>query len=478
MGLAYLNLFCDEISFPLHRHCAFFVTDALLFGCFPLPLQVLSHNLCTALNVPHNTAALEEHFLGIIKKNWVTQFMIVEEGRFVKENCNELCRMLTRDTFKLWCLFNFLSEDSYPLVIVKEESKQHTWPPAHTDFLQGYMWKKGHVRRNWNERWFVLKICCISYYINEDLREKSSWIRTSFDPGLFDGHCCEQLPLADKEGNRCLFCIRTSNRKYEISASDTKCRQDTAFQVLNKPSLHKKQKARRREQREEIVRKQRELELQQLKELQEVKEMQLQHLEELRQVCAPPVPTEQARRKEQEEMQRALQKKLQEVEEAKSTMRMELAQKEVEAEKQSQRIQELEKVQLGLEEALEAEMQARADEQAVRSVQASLLQEEEEKLAELMKLKTERQELSLQEREQRGSSVWVLMFIVLFPQTAQKKLRHASRYVKHWNIQLNRLMQPVTPGGQEGSVIKRTTREVNLALRFENEDREIERKER
>ncbi|XP_042191366.1 LOW QUALITY PROTEIN: differentially expressed in FDCP 6-like [Callorhinchus milii] len=395
--------------------------------------KVLSHNLCTALNVPHNTAALEEHFLGIIKKNWV------EEGRFVKENCNELCRMLTakkklqhngtgllseRDTFKLWCLFNFLSEDSYPLVIVKEE---------------GYMWKKGHVRWNWNERWFILKICCISYYINEDLREKSSWIRTAESSSLYLERVKKLLlqststllPLADKEGNRCLFCIRTSNRKYEISASDTKCI-STAFQVLNKPSLHKKQKARRREQREEIVRKQRELELQQLKELQEVKEMQLQHLEELRQ-----------RRKEQEEMQRALQKKLQEVEEAKSTMRMELAQKEVEAEKQSQRIQELEKVQLGLEEALEAEMQARADEQAVRSVQASLLQEEEEKLAELMKLKTERQELSLQEREQVPRSRQLNDQHLT---TAQKKLRRASRYVKHWNIQLNRLMQPVTPG--------------------------------
>lgn len=42
---------------------------------------------------------------------------------------------------------------------------------AHPPF-QGYMWKKGHVRRNWTERWFVLKPSSMAYYVSEDLKDK------------------------------------------------------------------------------------------------------------------------------------------------------------------------------------------------------------------------------------------------------------------------------------------------------------------
>lgn len=34
------------------------------------------------------------------------------------------------------------------------------------------MWKKGHVRRNWTERWFVLKPHSVSYYVSEDMKDK------------------------------------------------------------------------------------------------------------------------------------------------------------------------------------------------------------------------------------------------------------------------------------------------------------------
>lgn len=34
------------------------------------------------------------------------------------------------------------------------------------------MWKKGHIRRNWTERWFVLKPSTMAYYVGEDLMEK------------------------------------------------------------------------------------------------------------------------------------------------------------------------------------------------------------------------------------------------------------------------------------------------------------------
>lgn len=62
----------------------------------------------------------------------------VEEGAFVKEHFDELCWTLTakknyrvdsngnsmlsnEDAFRLWCLFNFLSEDKYPLIMVPDE---------------------------------------------------------------------------------------------------------------------------------------------------------------------------------------------------------------------------------------------------------------------------------------------------------------------------------------------------------------------
>ena len=62
----------------------------------------------------------------------------VEEGAFVKEHFDELCWTLTakknyrvdsngnsmlsnQDAFRLWCLFNFLSEDKYPLIMVPDE---------------------------------------------------------------------------------------------------------------------------------------------------------------------------------------------------------------------------------------------------------------------------------------------------------------------------------------------------------------------
>jgi len=66
-------------------------------------------------------------------------FFQVKEGMFDKEKFDDLCWMMTmkknfkgvpqgallskRDCFKLFCLFNLLSEDRYPLVMIVEEVK-------------------------------------------------------------------------------------------------------------------------------------------------------------------------------------------------------------------------------------------------------------------------------------------------------------------------------------------------------------------
>lgn len=69
----------------------------------------------------------------------------VEEGAFVKEHFDELCWTLTakknyrvdsngnsmlsnQDAFRLWCLFNFLSEDKYPLIMVPDEVRVRAPP--------------------------------------------------------------------------------------------------------------------------------------------------------------------------------------------------------------------------------------------------------------------------------------------------------------------------------------------------------------
>lgn len=69
----------------------------------------------------------------------------VKEGMFDKEKFDDLCWMMTmkknfkglpqgallsqRDCFKLFCLFNLLSEDRYPLVMIPEEVKYVNLPP-------------------------------------------------------------------------------------------------------------------------------------------------------------------------------------------------------------------------------------------------------------------------------------------------------------------------------------------------------------
>ncbi|XP_010116184.1 PREDICTED: switch-associated protein 70-like, partial [Chlamydotis macqueenii] len=105
---------------------------------------VLSHNLCTVLNVPHDPVALEEHFRdddeGPVSNQgympYLNKFILEKvQGNFDKVEFNRMCWTLCakknlsksallisdEDAFKVWVIFNFLSEDKYPLIIVPEE---------------------------------------------------------------------------------------------------------------------------------------------------------------------------------------------------------------------------------------------------------------------------------------------------------------------------------------------------------------------
>ncbi|XP_034550700.1 differentially expressed in FDCP 6 homolog isoform X2 [Notolabrus celidotus] len=530
-------------------------------------LKVLSHNLCTVLSIPHDPVALEEHFRddddGPVSSQgympYLNKYILdkVVDGSFIKEDVDELCWTLTakknyqtdktsttvlpeKDAFRLWCLFNFLSEDKYPLVMVPDEVEyllkkicmamsmefncveledffsqdsvqqsgitvwvflemmnsgkitrgiekgimsmavEEVYREIVGDVLkEGYLWKKGQLRRNWKERWFTLRPSNLSYYTGEDRRDCQGNI-------ALDGNCCVEV-LPDRDGKRCMFCLKTLSKTYEMSASDTKQRQEwtaaiqTAIRlhVEGKTSLHKDLKFKRREQREqrEKRRQAKEEELQRLRALQEERERKLAELELLKeaqkQAQALLEQDEQRRRQQHEQLQQALEVQLREAEDARVSMQAEMALKEEEAEKQRKRIQELEEMQKRLEEALQQEIKARLDEEAFRYAQAGLLAEEEEKMKALMSLQEEQEEYILktqrekqelkQEMEVKSRSLdeaqrqleevranrhRVDQDVV----AAQRKLRQASTNVKHWNVQMNRLMRPIGPGEKRPSL--------------------------
>ncbi|XP_028854486.1 differentially expressed in FDCP 6 homolog [Denticeps clupeoides] len=529
-------------------------------------LKVLSHNLFTALNITHDSQTLESHFRddddGPVSSQgympYLNKYILDKavQGTFNKENVDMLCWTLSskknyhperhgssalskEDAFRLWCLFNFLSEDRYPLVLVPEEveyllkkicSAMSVEPNlvdledyiSHNSmqsgvmvwsFLdvmnsgilmrgvdresitmaieevyleivgntlkEGYLWKKGHLRRNWTERWFSLRLSTLSYYTSEDRKECKGIIE-------LDQNCCVEV-LADKEGKRCMLCVKTLSKTYEMSAPDTKQRQEwtTAIQtairlrVEGKTSLHRELKLRRREQREERERRRalKEEELQRLRQVQQEREQHLAELELLheaqRQAQISLEQEEEKRRRHHQQLQKALQEQLREAEEARASMAAEMVVKEAEAERQRRRIQELEDMQRHMEEALLLEIKARKDEEACRYAQARLLAEEEEKMKALLALQEEQEEFilrtqrekqelrqemasktqALEEAQQQLEEVRASRHRVDQDiAAAQRKLRQASTSVKHWNVQMNRLMHPIGPGDRRTSL--------------------------
>ncbi|CAB1315344.1 unnamed protein product [Coregonus sp. 'balchen'] len=408
-------------------------------------LKVLSHNLYTALNIPHNPVALEDHFRDD------------DDGPNYQPK-NGVSVLPDKDAFHLWCLFNFLSEDKYPLILAPEElscvdiedfisqeavqqSGITVW--AFLDFVntgrltrgvekdsvtmaidkvyqeivgniikEGYLWKKGHLRRNWNERWFSLRPSTLHYYVSEDHKECKGCIELD--------HNCFVEVLPEKEGKRCMFCVKTLTKTYEMSASDTKQRQEwtTAIQtairlcVEGKNSLHKDLKLRRREHREEKERRRtaKEEELQRLCLLQGERESKLAELELLQEAQrhsqAALLQEEQKRRQKHEELQRTLQEQLQQAEE-----------------------EEKMKVLLALQEEQEQYiLKTQREKQELRQEMVTKSQALEEAQHQLEKVRASRHRMDQDIA------------------TAQRKLRQASTSVKHWNVQMNRLMHPIGPG--------------------------------
>uniref|UniRef100_A0A672LIL8 Switch-associated protein 70 n=1 Tax=Sinocyclocheilus grahami TaxID=75366 RepID=A0A672LIL8_SINGR len=444
-------------------------------------LKVLSHNLCTVMKIPHDPVALEEHFKdddeGPVSNQgympYLNRFILDKvQDNFDRIDFNRMCwtlcarKNLNRnhllisddDAFKIWCIFNFLSEDRYPLVMVSEEieyflrklteamggswieekfeeyklqlSSKHqclnVWELIELvgmghfskgmdrqtlsmginevfqelilDVLkQGYMMKKGHKRKNWTERWFLLKPNLISYYVSEDLTEKKGDI-------LLDGNyrfsvmiyskCCVSFSLPDKEGKKCLFYVKCSDKSFEVSASDKKKKQEwiqgiqTCITLLKvgHPAPHHEARQKRRELRQKQQAEQEELELR-MKELQTANENKQSELEAMRkkleEAAANAAEEERRRLQTQSELQDLYRVEMEKEKMVRQQMEEQVAQKSSELEQYLQRVKELENMYHRLEEALEEERQARQDEETVRKLQATLLEEEVSKRAEL-----------------------------------------------------------------------------------------------
>ncbi|KAL4613507.1 switch-associated protein 70 [Arapaima gigas] len=442
-------------------------------------LKVLSHNLCTVLRIPHDPVALEEHFKdddeGPVSNQgympYLNKFILDKvPDEFDRMDFNRMCwtlcarKNLSRnnllisddDAFKIWCIFNFLSEDKYPLVIVTEEVEYFlrklteamggSWIEENFEdyrvqmsreqlqyfsawelielvgrgqfikgmdhqmlsmgineifqelimdvLKQGYMMKKGHKRKNWTERWFLLRPNSISYYVSEDLAEKKGDI-------VLDGNCCiEALP--DKEGKKCLFIVKCSDKSFEISASDKKKKQEwiqaiqTCINLLRMGLLspHREARQRRKDLRQRLQAEQEELE-KRMKELQAANENKQQELEAMRkkleEAAANAEEEEQRRLNIQKQMQESYRTELEREKTVRQQMEEQMAQKSSELEQYLQRVRELEDMYNRLEEALEDERQARQDEETVRKLQARLLEEEAAKRAELEQIHLQQQ---------------------------------------------------------------------------------------
>uniref|UniRef100_A0AAY4D4A0 Switch-associated protein 70 n=1 Tax=Denticeps clupeoides TaxID=299321 RepID=A0AAY4D4A0_9TELE len=492
--------------------------------------------------------------LDVDKSGKVSKSQLKVQDNFDRMNFNRMCwtlcarKNLNRnhllisddDAFKIWCIFNFLCEDRYPLVIVTEEieyflrkltdamggswteerfeeyklqlnRKQQcltTWELIDLvgmghftkgmdrqtvamgitevfqelimDVLkQGYMMKKGHKRKNWTERWFLLQPSSVSYYVSEDLTEKKGDI-------LLDGNCCvESLP--DKEGKKCLFLVKCSDKSFEISASDKKKKQEWIQVIqtcitllkLGRPAPHHEARLKRKEQRQRQQAEQEELELR-MRELQTANENKQRELEAMRrkleEAAASAAEEERKRLQTQSELEGRYRIDLEKEKMVRQQMEEQVAQKSSELEQYLQRVRELEDMYHRLQEALEEEKQARQDEETVRKLQARLLEEEAAKRAELEQIhlhqqraisqtEAEKQELE-RERLAKESALQAAMQqleqlenerqgALEQYQEVMKKLQDATNNTKSWKDKvahhegLIRLIQPGSKAPQK-----------------------------
>ncbi|XP_043759265.1 switch-associated protein 70 isoform X2 [Cervus elaphus] len=393
-------------------------------------LKVLSHNLCTVLKVPHDPVALEEHFRdddeGPVSNQgympYLNKFILEKvQDNFDKIEFNRMCwtlcvkKNLTKnplfiteeDAFKIWVIFNFLSEDKYPLIIVPEEIE---YLLKKLTEAMGVSWQQEQFENykiNFDDSkdglsvWELIELVGNGQFSKGmDRQTVSMAINEVFNELILD---VLKQSLPDKDGKKCLFLIKCFDKTFEISASDKKKKQEWIQAIhstihllkLGSPPPHKEARQRRKELRKKLLAEQEELE-RQMKELQVANENKQQELEAVRkkleEAASRAAEEEKKRLQTQVELQARFSTELEREKLIRQQMEEQVAQKSSELEQYLQRVRELEDMYLKLQEALEDERQARQDEETVRKLQARLLEEESAKRAELEKWHLEQQQ--------------------------------------------------------------------------------------
>ncbi|RXM27175.1 Switch-associated protein 70 [Acipenser ruthenus] len=392
-------------------------------------LKVLSHNLCTVLNVPHDPVALEEHFKdddeGPVSNQgympYLNKFILDKvQDNFNRLDFNRMCwtlsarKNLTKNTlvitdddaFKIWCIFNFLTEDKYPLTLVTEEIE---YLLRKLTEAMGGSWieekfEDYKIQLNAKQQclsvWEIIELIGTGHFSKGmDRQTLSMGINEVFQELILD---VLKQSLPDKEGKKCLFLIKCSGKSFEISASDKKKKQEwiqaiqTAVNLLKQglPAPHKEARQKRKELRQKLQAEQEALE-QRMKELQTANESKQRELETMRKKleedAVNAAEEERRRQQTQAELQDRYRTDLEREKMVRQQMEEEVAQKSSELEQYLQRVRELEDMYRRLEESLEDERQARQDEETVRKLQARLLEEEATKRAELEHLHLQQQ---------------------------------------------------------------------------------------
>uniref|UniRef100_A0A8C6T636 Switch-associated protein 70 n=1 Tax=Neogobius melanostomus TaxID=47308 RepID=A0A8C6T636_9GOBI len=439
-------------------------------------LKVLSHNLCTVLKVPHDPVSLEEHFKdddeGPVSNQgympYLSTFILDKMEYLLHKLCEAMGGSWVEQGLSVWELLRLMGAGLFKNIHRHTLSMgiSEVYQELILDVLkQGFMQKKGHKRKNWTERWFVLKPDCISYFTGEDQQDKKGDIP-------LDGNCfVESLP--DKDGKKCLFLVKSSQKTFEISASDKKKKQEwiQAIQMVaallrqRRPAPHREARQKRREQRMRLQDEQMELELR-MSELTTANEAKQRELEDLRKAL------EEAAANAAEEERRRVQTQTGASGQERERMELEMAQKSTELQSYLQRVKELEDLYQQLEGALDEERRARQDEEAVRKLQSRILEEESLKRAELEQIHLNQQRRSLrpeaqnQELQKERLAKEAALQDALKQldelaqerqgleqyQTVMKKLENATNKTKTWKHKvaehegLLRLIQPGSKG--------------------------------
>lgn len=121
------------------RHCAVVSMETLLFNLSP-PLHQFQRFKSALLPRLWNSRVFQPVFIQPLKQPVLVLPQVT--GDFDRQDFNKMCwtlcsrknlnlsRLLisSDDAFKIWCIFNFLSEDQYPLVIITEEVRSTPEP--------------------------------------------------------------------------------------------------------------------------------------------------------------------------------------------------------------------------------------------------------------------------------------------------------------------------------------------------------------